>query len=326
MVFLPWHLALAYGLDLTIGDPQWLPHPTRWIGRLITWVESVFYDDQASPNLQRLAGCAFWMSVVAGVFIGATVIIQLSVHLDVLFGYAVTIWLAYTTLATRSLHRESSRVVQALREGNLTTARERLSMIVSRDTGQLEEKEILRAVIETVAENISDGIVAPLLYLALGGPLAAIVYKTVNTMDSMVGYQNERYQHFGWCAARIDDLANWVPARVSGLILVAASAGLKLDWRRAWQVMRRDARKMKSPNAGFPEAAAAGALGVQLGGTNVYFGQAVAKPTLGDAGRPMTLDTYRLMIRLLYLASFGAFMVAFVLRSLFFVFLRVLSG
>ena len=316
MVFLPWHLALAYGLDLLAGDPQWLPHPTRWIGRLITWVESVFYDDRASLNLQRLAGCAFWMSVVAGVLIGAKVVIEVSTHLNTFLGQAVIIWLAYTTLATRSLHRESSRVVEALRQGNLATARERLSMIVSRDTGQLGEKEILRAVIETVAENISDGIVAPLLYLAIGGPLAALAYKTVNTMDSMVGYQNERYRHFGWFAARIDDLANWIPARLSGFILVAASACVSLDWRSAWQVMRRDARKMKSPNAGFPEAAAAGALGVQLGGTNIYFGWAVAKPTLGDGQAPMTLDTYRLMIRLLYAASFGAFMVALGLRCL----------
>ncbi len=230
------------------------------------------------------------------------------------------IWLAYTTLATRSLHRESSRVIEALREGRLNTARERLAMIVSRDTGQLEEKEILRAVIETVAENISDGIIAPLFYLALGGPLGAIAYKAVNTMDSMVGYQNDRYVYFGWCAARFDDLANWVPARLSGLILVGASAVLKLDWRGAWQVMRRDARKMKSPNAGYPEAAVAGALGVQLGGTNIYFGRAVAKPTLGDGLTPLTLDTYRVMIRLMYLASFVAFLLALGVRWLLVVF------
>jgi adenosylcobinamide-phosphate synthase len=180
-------------------------------------------------------------------------------------------------------------------------------MIVSRDTGKLEEGDILRAVVETVAENISDGIVAPLVYLALGGPVAALLYKAVNTMDSMVGYQNDRYRYFGSWAARIDDLANWVPARLSGLILVGAAACLKLDRGSAWQVMRRDARKMKSPNAGYPEAAAAGALGVQLGGVNFYFGQAVEKPTLGDARRPMTLDTYRRMVRLMYLASLAAF-------------------
>jgi adenosylcobinamide-phosphate synthase len=310
MLFLPWHLATAYGLDLLVGDPLWLPHPTRWIGRLITWTESVFYDGNASPSLQRLAGCAFWMSVIAGVLVGTMFLIEISIHLSTVLAHAVLIWLAYTTLATRSLHRESFRVIKALCEGDLSTARRLLAAIVGRDTGQLEEKEILRAVMETVAENISDGIIAPLVYLALGGPLAAIAYKTVNTMDSMVGYQNERYQYFGWCAARADDLANWVPARLSGIILIGASACLNLDWRRSWQVMRRDARKMKSPNAGYPEAAAAGALGVQLGGTNIYFGQAVEKPALGDAGEPMTPDSYRLMIRLMYLASFMAFVLA----------------
>jgi adenosylcobinamide-phosphate synthase len=314
MWFLPWHLALAYVIDLLIGDPQWLPHPIRWIGRWINCIEGVFYEGGASAALQRTAGCVFCMSVVAGGLIASQVLIGLSLQINIFLGYAVMIWLAYTTLATRSLHRESSRVVEALRHGDLAVARERLSMIVSRDTGQLEEKDILRAVIETVAENVSDGIVAPLIYLSIGGPLGAIAYKTVNTMDSMVGYQNERYRNFGMCAARIDDLANWIPARLSGLILVGASASLKLDWRAAWQVMRRDAQKMKSPNAGYPEAAAAGALGVQLGGTNVYFGQAVEKPTLGDAQRSITIETYSLMIRLMYLSSFVAFLTAIGVR------------
>lgn len=316
MLFLPWHLALAYLADLAVGDPQWLPHPTRWIGRWISRVERIFYDGEASPTLQRLAGCAFWLIVVAGVFIGAMFLIELSTYLDSLLAQAVAIWLAYTTLATRSLHQESARVVDALRKGDLTTARERLAMIVSRDTGALEERDILRAVIETVAENISDGIIAPLVYLSFGGPVGALLYKAVNTMDSMVGYENDRYRYFGWWAARVDDLVNWVPARLSGLILVGASASLKLDWGSAWRVMRRDAGKMKSPNAGYPEAAAAGALGVQLGGANVYFGQRVDKPTLGDAGAPMTVATYQLMIRLMYLTSVAAFVLAFGVRCL----------
>jgi adenosylcobinamide-phosphate synthase len=314
MWFLPWHLAAAYVVDLLIGDPRWLPHPTRWIGRWIQCVEGVFYDGGASAALQRTAGCVFCTSVVAGVLIASKVLIGVSLQLNVFFGQAIVIWLAYTTLATRSLHRESSRVVEALRHGDVALARERLSMIVSRDTTELEEKEILRAVIETVAENISDGIVAPLMYLSIGGPLGGIAYKALNTMDSMVGYQNERYRNFGMCAARADDIANWIPARLSGVILVGAAACLKLDWRSAWQVMRRDARKMKSPNAGYPEAAAAGALGVQLGGTNIYFGEAVEKPTLGDAQKPITLETYSRMIRLMYLSSLVAFLVAISVR------------
>jgi adenosylcobinamide-phosphate synthase len=314
MWLLPWHLAAAYVLDLLIGDPRWLPHPTRWIGRWIKCIEGVFYDGGASAALQRTAGCIFCMSVVAGVLIASRVVIGVSLQLNVLFGQAVIIWLAYTTLATRSLHRESSRVVEALRHGDLTLARERLSMIVSRDTAQLEEKEILRAVIETVAENISDGIVAPLMYLSVGGVLGGIAYKALNTMDSMVGYQNERYRNFGTCAARADDVANWIPARLSGVILVGLSACLKLDWRGAWRVMRRDAGKMKSPNAGYPEAAAAGALGVQLGGANIYFGQVVEKPTLGDAQKPITIETYTHMIRLMYLSSLVASLVAISVR------------
>jgi adenosylcobinamide-phosphate synthase len=314
MWLLPWHLAVAYVLDLLIGDPRWLPHPIRWIGRWIKFIEWVFYDGGASAALQRTTGCIFCALVVAGVLIASRVLVGISLQLDFVFGQAVIIWLAYTTLATGSLHRESSRVVEALRHGDLTLARERLSMIVSRDTAQLKEREVLRALIETVAENISDGIVAPLMYLSVGGVLGAVAYKALNTMDSMVGYQNERYRSFGTCAARADDVANWIPARLSGVILVGVSACLKLDWRAAWRVMRRDAGKMKSPNAGYPEAAAAGALGVQLGGANLYFGQLVQKSTLGDAGKPITIETYGLMIRLLYLSSIVAFLVAIGIR------------
>jgi adenosylcobinamide-phosphate synthase len=317
MFFLPWHLAVAYGLDLLIGDPQWLPHPTRWIGRLIIWAEDLFYDGEASPSLQRFAGFAFWMSVIAAAVVGTIFLIKLAQHFSVYAAHALVVWMAYVTLSTRSLHRESSRVIQSLRAGDLATARAHLAMIVSRETGELDEKDILRAVIETVAENISDGIIAPLAFLAVGGPVAGIAYKTVNTMDSMIGYKNDRYRYFGSWAARVDDMANWIPARLSGILMVGTSACLKLDWRSAWQIMRRDARKMKSPNAGFPEAAAAGALSVQLGGTNIYFGEAVAKPTLGDDHQPLTVETYTAMIRLMYLTSFLAFVLALGVRFLF---------
>jgi adenosylcobinamide-phosphate synthase len=170
--------------------------------------------------------------------------------------------------------------------------------------------------LETVSENISDGIVAPLLFLALGGPVLALVYKAINTMDSMVGYENERYRYFGWCAARMDDLFNWIPARLTALLLVGASACLRLDWAGAWRIMIRDARKMKSPNAGYPEAAAAGALGVQLGGVNIYFGQPVLKPALGDPGNPLTLDLYGRMVRLMYVTSLLGFALTLGIRAL----------
>lgn len=314
MIFLPWHLAAAYCLDLLLGDPQRLPHPVRWIGRLINSLERIFYESNAFPVLQRLAGCAFWASVVLAVISAAIALAGVSFHIHPYLGDVVVIWLGYATLSTRSLHVESRKVVRALREGNIELARKRLSWLVSRETDHLDEKGILRALLETVSENLSDGIVAPLFYLSLGGPVAAMGYKAINTMDSMVGYMNDRYRYFGWFAARVDDSINWIPARLSGLILIGAAACLKLDWHRAWKVMLRDARKMKSPNAGYPESAAAGALGVQLGGVSIYFGQCVEKPTLGDPEKALTLETYHAMIRLMYGASFLCFLFALCIR------------
>lgn len=307
-------MSAAYALDLILGDPRRLPHPIRWIGKLIAWLDGIFYDKHASPVLQRMAGCAFWASAITAVYSGTIAVMGAASHLYPAVGHAALIWIAYTTMATRSLHKESAQVARALQQGDLPLARERLSRIVSRDTGQLNEKEIVRALVETVSENLSDGIVAPLFYLAIGGPPAAMIYKAINTMDSMVGYKNERYLYFGWFAARMDDLANLIPARLSALLLIGASACLRLDWRSAWRVMRRDARKMKSPNAGYPEAAAAGALKIQIGGANIYFGQAIEKPTLGDSENELTLAAYRSMVRLMYATSFLCFIIALIAR------------
>ena len=316
MLLFPWQLALAYFLDLILGDPLRMPHPIRWIGRLISWTESIFLDGSASASQQRLAGFAFWMVVIGAVVSGTLFVAGLSYHVCPLLGDLIIIWLAYCMLATRSLHRESGRVIRALRSGKIDLARHQLACIVSRDTAQLDEKSIIRAVIETVSENISDGIVAPLFYLAIGGLVGGMAYKSMNTMDSMVGYMNERYRYFGWFAAKADDLANWIPARLSGLLIVAGAALLKMEWRQAWRTMRRDAGKMKSPNAGFPEAAAAGALGVKLGGTNWYFGRPEDKPILGTQLKEINFATYNAMILLMYVSSFLAFLIALAGRYL----------
>lgn len=315
MPFLPWHLTAAFVLDLLVGDPQGWPHPIRWIGRLISGAEGFLLDLDRSPFRQRVAGLIFWGAVMAVSVATALVVIRLAALIHPIAGNLVIVWMAYTTLAVRNLHDESRKVADALEKGDLVLARERLSWIVSRDTSHLEEKDIVRALVETVSESVSDGIVAPLFYLALGGPVAAIAYKAASTMDSMVGYQNDRYRWFGWFAAKADDVANWIPARLSGLFLAGAAASLDLDWRGALRIMKRDAPKMKSPNAGYPEAAAAGALGVQLGGTNVYFGCTVEKPVLGDAGRKLDLDVYRSAVRLMYGASVLAFAFAFAVRA-----------
>jgi len=262
----------------------------------------------------RFSGFALWVVVIAVVLSAAKVFIAISETVGSIFGNLALIWLAYSTLATRSLHKESSHVAEALRTGDLALARARLSLIVSRETSQLDQDGVLRALVETVSENISDAIVAPLLYLGFFGPVGALVYKAINTMDSMLGYKNERYRYFGSFAARADDLANWVPARISGWLLVGASACMGMNWRVAANIMMRDAPKMKSPNAGYPEAAAAGALGVQLGGGGFYFGQFVEKPLLGDTINHITLETYDRMVRLMYLTSGLAFFMAVCVR------------
>ena len=310
MIFLPWHLVSAYLLDLAAGDPHWLPHPVRWIGRLIARTEDVLYAESASPILMCISGFALWVIVIAVVLCAAKVFIAISHLAGSIFGNLALIWLAYSTLATRSLHKESSHVAEALRAGDLALARARLSFLVSRETLQLDRDAVLRALVETVSENISDAIVAPLFYMGFFGPVGAIVYKAINTMDSMLGYKNKRYRYFGSFPARADDLANWVPARISGWLLVGASACMGMDWRAAAKIMMRDAPKMKSPNAGYPEAAAAGALGVQLGGASFYFGQRVEKPLLGDPINQITLETYGRTVRLMYLTSGLAFFMA----------------
>ena len=215
-------------------------------------------------------------------------------------GFAVAVFLAWTCLAARSLHGESRLVAEALARGDIGEARRYLSYIVGRDTADLDEPEIWRATVETVAENTSDGVIAPLFYLMLGGPVLALAYKAVNTLDSMVGYKNDRYLLFGWASARCDDLANWLPARLTGLLMVLAAPFTGLSLTGAWWIMVRDGRNHASPNSGIPEAAAAGALGVQLGGTNRYFGKPVAKPTIGDALKPLSREAYRGAVRLMY--------------------------
>ena len=208
--------------------------------------------------------------------------------------------LSWSCLAARSLHCESALVARALAERRSGRSEKHLSFIVGRDTAELEEPEIWRGTVETVAENTADGVIAPLLCLMLGGPVLGLAYKAVNTLDSMVGYKNEKYLLFGRASARCDDLANWLPARLTGLLLVLAAPLAGLSMKGSWRIMRRDGRNHSSPNSGIPEAAAAGALGVQLGGTNYYFGRPVDKPTIGEPLHPLAYRDWRAAVRLMY--------------------------
>jgi len=293
----PLWLAAAFAADLLLGDPRRLPHPVVGIGRLIAGLERLLYDRLRSRRLGGLLLVVVTLSVAGAAAWG---MLALAACWHPVVAALVAVWLAWTCLAVRELHRQSAIVVVHLAAGDLAGARRALAMIVGRDTGELDEQAILRACVETVAENSSDGIVAPLFYLGLGGPVAGILYKAASTLDSMVGYRNERYREFGWAAARLDDLLNWLPARLTALCMVVASSPLGLDPHGAWRIMCRDARKHASPNAGIPEAAAAGALGVQLGGPASYFGEWREKPTFGDAGRELTIADYRGMVKLMY--------------------------
>jgi adenosylcobinamide-phosphate synthase len=232
-------------------------------------------------------------------------LLQFAASFGAVLAWLISLWLGWSCLALRSLHVESAAVIRELERGDLDAARQALSMIVGRETTHLTEPEILKATLETVAENASDGVIAPLFYLLLGGSVLAMIFKAVSTLDSMVGYKNEKYREFGWAAARLDDLCNYIPARLTGWLFVLFAPLAGLDGRAARKIMLRDASKHASPNAGWPEAAAAGALGVELGGTAVYFGRRVEKPTFGDAGKRPTCRHYRQLVRLLYTGSIG---------------------
>ncbi len=288
---------VAMLLDWLLGDPRWLPHPVVLIGKLITVLEKGL---KRVVRNERVGGVLLLLLAVGTTAGAALTVLEGAYAISPSAGFTVAVFLSYTCLAARSLHRESRLVADALGRGDLTEARRYLSYIVGRDTGSLDEAEIWRATVETVAENTSDGVIAPLLFLMLGGPVLGLAYKAVNTLDSMVGYKNERYLHFGWASARCDDLANWIPARLTGVLIALAAPFGSLSAGGAWRIMRRDGGNHASPNSGIPEAAAAGALGVQLGGTNVYFGTPVVKPTIGDPEKPIDGRAWRGAVRLMY--------------------------
>jgi len=271
----------ACALDLIVGDPRWFPHPVIIIGRGINRMERairVYF----SPGCFKTGGIILWVAVILTTYFATWGILTASCEIHWILGCVVTVMLASQTLAVRSLFQESKIVIDRLNAGRLDDARKALSMIVGRDTENLDKKGILRAVVETVSENLSDGIVAPMFYLLLGGVPLAMTYKAVNTLDSMVGYKNDHYRDIGYFSARMDDILNWIPARMTGFIVVIVSFFLGLNGRNAWRIMRRDSRNHPSPNSGVPEAAVAGALGVQLAGPMSYFGRMMEKPAIGD--------------------------------------------
>ena len=294
----PLELLAACALDLAIGDPHWAPHPVRFMGKAISTLERFLRRIFTSVTYLRLAGVVLVLCIVLPVYFGTELLVnevaQASDRIWLILGTAFIIYLAATTIATRELLRAAQLVISSIAKGDLEAAQRDVSMIVGRDTQELSDKGVLKATIETLAENLSDGIVAPLFYLALGGLPLAMAYKAVNTLDSMVGYKNDKYRQFGWAGARLDDVANYLPARVTGLLIVLSAflvtvatrpADCLSAARRAFRIMMRDGRKHPSPNSGVPEASMAGALAMKLGGPSTYGGVLSNKPFIGDGER-----------------------------------------
>lgn len=308
---MPMHiLALLAGAlaDLIVGDPEWFPHPVRLIGKYVSFAERrAKRDDPPARTLRRRA---VWVAVstvliAAGVTAVALFMLGLWGYWPRWIGMALVSW---TCLSARNLADEAGGVRRALEE-SLEAGRARVGRIVGRDTENLTRREVLCATVETVAENTTDGVIAPMLYLALGGPVLGMAFKAASTLDSMIGYLDEKYRDVGWFAAKCDDAWNWLPARLTALLMVASAFALGMDGRRAFATVRRDHANHLSPNCAWSEAAAAGALGIRLGGDHTYFGKPVRKPAIGDALRePEEKDISR-TVRLMY-ASAGLMLAA----------------
>ena len=289
-------LLLGFGLDLLLGDPQGWPHLVRYYGKVIEGLEKLLYP----MSNKRLGGV---LLVIGTLILGAGIpvaVLWLAWRINPWCYVAIGALLSWQCLAARSLRVESLRVYRVLKTGTLAEAQKAVGMIVGRDTAVLDEAGVTRAAVETVAENTSDGEVAPLFYMMLLGPAGGCLYKAVNTMDSMVGYRNERYERFGTCAARLDDVMNYIPARLSALLMIAAAAVCRKDARNAWRIWRRDRRKHASPNSAQTESVMAGALRVRLAGDAVYGGVVHQKPYIGDDLRPIETEDIRRSHTLLY--------------------------
>ncbi len=281
MIELKYQILIAVALDLLAGDPRWMPHPVKLIGRLAIRLESPARRLVDSP---RLAGSITALLVVAISGMVAWGLVRSAAWLHPLSGDAASILVIYTCIAARDLAGHGTAVFRALDAGDLAESRRCVAMMVGRDTERLDQAGITRAAVESVAENLVDGVTAPVLFATIFGPVGAITYKAINTLDSTFGYQHERYARFGWASARIDDAANYLPARLTAPIVALAALLLRERPAGALRILARDRRRHASPNAGYSEAAVAGAMGVQLGGPSFYFGYhaAVDKPTIGD--------------------------------------------
>ena len=313
-----WAVLGGFVLDALFGDPAWLPHPVVYMGKAISKLEK-FLRPRLPKTLQGelLGGAIVAFCLPVGTFLLTRLVCWGAARLHPLLGLAVQMFWCGQALAARGLVQESTNVYKELKKPDLPGARKAVSRIVGRDTAELTAEGVTKAAVETVAENASDGVIAPLLYMLIGGAPLALTYKAINTMDSMLGYKNEKYLYFGRVPAKLDDAANYLPSRLAALLWVAAAAFTHNDAKGAWRIWRRDRRRHASPNSAQTESACAGALGVQLAGPAYYFGQYYPKLTIGDALRPIEPEDILRANRMMYVASSFALAWGCALRALF---------
>ena len=307
----------GFVLDTLFGDPPWLPHPVVLMGKAISALEKRLRARlPQTPQGELLGGAVVAFTLPVGTFLLTSLVCLGAAKLSPWLGLAVQMFWCGQALAAKGLAQESTNVYRALIKPDLPAARKAVSRIVGRDTQNLTLEGVTKAAVETVAENASDGVIAPLLYMLLGGAPLALTYKAINTMDSMLGYKNEKYLYFGRAAAKLDDAANYLPSRLAGLLWCAAAALTGNSPKGAWRIWRRDRRNHASPNSAQTESACAGALGVQLAGPAYYFDEYYAKPTIGDPLRPIEPEDIRRANRMMYAESVLALAVGLAVRAI----------
>ena len=297
-------ITAGFILDLLFGDPHWLPHPICLIGNLIGFLEKNLRKIFAFSNTALLLSGGFMVLIVLlCTYLIPYFILQEAEKISIWLAFALETLMFYQIFATKCLRDESMKVFDALQKGDLADARVKLSWIVGRDTKNLTSEEVTKGAVETVAENTADGVIAPMFYMFIGGAPLAFLYKGINTMDSMVGYKNDRFLNFGRYGAKLDDVVNYIPARISALFMITAAWITGMDGKNAWKIFKRDRYNHASPNSAQTESAMAGALDIQLAGNAYYFGKLYEKPTLGDPKRPVEFEDIPRANRLLYVSA-----------------------
>ena len=301
-------MILGYIMDLVFGDPYWFPHPVRFIGKLISKTEKFIRKHAKSEKSLKYWGILMWLVPVVTTALVTALIVKIA-SFNKYVEIFVSAFIIYTTLSTKCLKDEATKIYKVLETGDIKKSRVQLSYIVGRDTTNLSQSEIIRATVETVAENTVDGTISPMFYGFLFGPVGAMTYKAINTLDSMVGYKNDKYLNLGCVSAKLDDVANFIPARLTAIFMPLGAFLCGMNGLNSFKIAIRDRKNHKSPNCAFAEGAAAGAIGVQLGGTNIYFGQEVYKPTIGDKKRELENYDIVRMNKLMYATTANALLI-----------------